>query len=194
MPVPLVRVLVAFSTNPSDPVPEWVDVTGDVRPWESPISIGLTGRSSELGSSEPAESSFGLSNPDGRYTWGNASSPYYPNVRPRRRVRIQVSPDGVSWFDRFDGLITEWPVSWAMPEVGGDAMVGIRAVDRLLLMGSKRRLRHAMAEELGTSSGQDSGWTLGSLLPYEGAPAWTADSGYPDESLYPAEDLYPTEA
>jgi hypothetical protein len=111
MAVPTVKVEIAFSTQPDDPSPVWVDVTGYTRCVTDPISI-TRGRQDRYETVQPSKLSLTLLNIDGRFTPGNISSPYYPNVKKGRKIRVSVIDNGVT-YRRFTGFIDEWPVTWA---------------------------------------------------------------------------------
>lgn len=152
-----VTVEISFSSNPDDPGQDWVDVT----PWlDTTSDITYTrGRPDEASSIGPGRLSLVLDNSDGRFTWGNTSSPYNPNVQPRKRIRVWVNED-LGWrFLRFDGYIEGWPVRYA----GGDAAqarVQITAADRLDRFGRTRVLRDALHEEFDTATYSGAVWVL----------------------------------
>lgn len=81
-----VRCEVAFATMPDDPAPAWVDLTSRVD-----LVAGISrsyGAADEFATVQPSSCSVTLDNADGALTPGNPSSPYYPNVRPQRRIRL----------------------------------------------------------------------------------------------------------
>lgn len=149
MPLPLVRLEGAFGSSPDDPVQVWTDITSYVLGQE-----GLSyqrGRTDEFSAVEPGQMSVVLDNSTGVFTWGNASSPFYPGVVPLVQLRLLVSADGITWWPRFVGHVTGWPTEFA-DEVAMDVRTTITAVDRLSRLGAKRRLRAPLEEELGVSS------------------------------------------
>lgn len=86
MSIPDVRVEVAFGSQPGDAVQSWTDVTSYVD-LSAPVSI-TRGRGDEFSRVQPSTCSLVLDNSDGRFTAGLSSSPYYPNVKIGRQVRI----------------------------------------------------------------------------------------------------------
>jgi len=153
MPVPQVRVQIAFSTAPDDPVQTWADVTTDVR-----LSDGISanrGRSDEFANVELGKLGLTLDNTSGAYTFGSGN----PNVLPGKRIRLLVSPDGDTWVPRFDGYVDGWPMGWA--NVVEQPRVTITATDRLSRFSRLRTLRDSLAEELGTAAVDQLGNTLG---------------------------------
>jgi hypothetical protein len=84
---------VAFMTKPVTTVEidfpgtgTWSDVTGYVSHGEITMTRG---RQDQHQTVQGGSCSFILDNPDGRFSAGNASSPYYPNVKLNRPLRIR---------------------------------------------------------------------------------------------------------
>lgn len=88
MSMPDVWCEIGFVKDPSDGSPLWRDVTADVE-WQDGVRISRR-RSHELDEIQPGTLSLTLNNPDGHYTAGNVSSPYYPNVKINRAIRIRA--------------------------------------------------------------------------------------------------------
>lgn len=134
-----IKVEVAFDSNFSTPAASrtWTDISTFVR---YDPGVGITwGRSGALQMSEPSVMSLTLKNADGRFTPGNVSSPYYPNVKLDRPIRVTVTPAGGTPSVRFTGYINEWPIAW--PAIAATyAEVTISAVSRTGRLG----LRNAM--------------------------------------------------
>lgn len=67
----------------------WTEVSSFV---STPQKVTITrGASDELAETQPGTASLALDNSDGRFTPGNAASPYYPFVRRNTPVRIAVT-------------------------------------------------------------------------------------------------------
>lgn len=79
---------IAFVKDTSDGSPLWRDVTSDVE-WQEGVRISRR-RSHELDEVQPGTLSLTLNNGDGRYTAGNTASPYYPNVKINRPIRVRA--------------------------------------------------------------------------------------------------------
>lgn len=185
MPVPALRVLVAFASAPEDPAQQWTDVSADVT---GEVTLER-GRPDEFSAVEPGRMSVTLDNSSGNYTYGNASGAHYPNVLPGKRIRVDVSADGGgSWSTRWDGYVDGWPMGWA-DGVAERPEVTITATDRLSRFGLTRLLRHALAEELGTAAAPTA--TTFVLAPVAD-PMPPDEDLTPGDSLYPAADLYPS--
>lgn len=106
----------------------WTDVTA----YQLPGSIGITvGRSDTDGRVQPGRmSGLRLDSTDGRFTVGNASGAYFPNVNSGKRVRISIKdPVSSSFIPRFVGRIDGWPLSWE--DNGSTCVVTISATDML---------------------------------------------------------------
>lgn len=136
MGIPTTKVEIAFTTQPEDPSPVYVDVTSSVR---LPVGISFTkGRQDQYETVQPARLSLTLMNPDGRFTPANVSSVYYPNVKKGRRIRVSQTWAGTTYI-RFTGFIDEWPVTWAdASTVMAD--VQITATSRIARLGHGKML------------------------------------------------------
>jgi len=106
MAIPTAKVEVSFTTQPDDPSPVWVDITSYVRlPLAEGGGIKITyGRQDQFETTQAARLSLTLINTDGKFTPGNVSSLYYPNVKKGRRIRVSSTWAG-STFIRFAGFI-----------------------------------------------------------------------------------------
>ncbi|MEU3293025.1 LamG-like jellyroll fold domain-containing protein [Streptomyces longwoodensis] len=114
----------------------WTDISAYVDQARSGVSI-TRGASDELSDTQPGTASLLLDNSDGRFTPGNAASPYYPFVRRNAPIRISVAvtptrtgagPWPLAMFgDDFDDDRVDpdlWPASsGGVTEVGGRARV-----------------------------------------------------------------------
>lgn len=156
-----VSVHIAFSSAPDAPVQMWEDVTQYVRLADG---IQITrGRADERASIEPGRLSLTLDNSDGRFTWGNPSSPYYPYVLPRKRIQVRMSEDEQYWtICRFDGYIDGWPAAYR--NIRERAVVQLTATDRLQRLGGARVLRDALHEECGHAAYSSAVWALGDTV------------------------------
>jgi hypothetical protein len=129
-------VEIAFSTQPEDPSPVYVDVTSSVR-----LLAGINiskGRQDQYSTVQPARLALTLINTDGRFTPGNVSSVYYPNVKKGRRIRVSETWNGVTYY-RFTGFIDEWPVEW--PDASAVfADVQVTATSRMARLGHGKML------------------------------------------------------
>ncbi|GIH98088.1 hypothetical protein [Planobispora takensis] len=144
----------------------WTDITGYVR-LDDRITI-TRGRGDEQAEVRPGTLSLVLDNRDGRFTPGSPASPYWPNVKKGRPIRVRVVHDGGE-STRFHGYVNEWPVTWD----GGTAVTlsHVTATDvfkRLGNLAAKRSLLelemlahhpdayYTLAEQSGARSAGDS--------------------------------------
>ncbi len=67
--------------------PTWNDVSQYVRVTDNQINI-MRGRSEGQSQISPGECSLTMDNRDGRFTAGNTSSPYWPNVKIGKKIRV----------------------------------------------------------------------------------------------------------
>lgn len=109
----------------------WTDVSEFVE-----LDQGITikyGRQDELSTADANTLDLELDNTDGRFTWGNASSPYHPNVKLGRPTRLVATIGGVDYV-RYTGYADGWPNRWPG---GGDTYSATRlaASSRLSRLG-----------------------------------------------------------
>lgn len=106
------RVEIAFASAADAVTPSWTDVTAYLH---FPAGVSIShGRQDEMAQVGTGTSAFVLDNTDGRFTPGNPASPYYPNVKLRRKVRISWRDPNVGtgpYTDRFVGYVDDWDTS-----------------------------------------------------------------------------------
>ena len=137
------KLEIAFGSDPDSASPVWTDCSAWLRD-----GVTITrGRTDEQQSVSPGRCTLSLDNSDGRFTPARAGSPYYPNVTPRRRMRLSL-PGPVYVFD---GHIDGWPVSWP---TGGQAfsVAALTATDLLQSMGAGRTLGSVIHETVMATS------------------------------------------
>ena len=138
--MPDVKVEIAFNAGVNTPAADrvWTDVSEWVE-----LADGLTisvGRQDERSTADANHLSLTLDNSDGRFTAGRALSPYYPNVRLNRPIRVSALPvDGIDWQVRFLGFIDEWPTEWNGTDAYAWATVS--ASSRLSRLGLQANLK-----------------------------------------------------
>jgi len=144
---PAAIVEIAFNAGYSTPAASrvWTDVTQYVRIVDG---IDIThGRQDEQGQADANSCRLVLNNSDGRFTPGLATSPYYPNVRIGRPLRITSTPTDGSASTRFVGYIDEWPVEWPAV-VDTFATSAISATSRIARLGTSAPLGNHIYEEI----------------------------------------------
>jgi len=136
---PLLQVQVAFANDPftASASLTWTtipDISIRLAPQinGSPISI-RRGKQSEFANVEAGTLTLRLDNRDRAFDSEYASSPYYPNVKPRKRIRVRASTDGGStWRQLFTGYVERWEPKY----IGFDAVVDVTASDAFKLLAS----------------------------------------------------------
>lgn len=105
----------------------WTDVTG----WVRGMELVEAGRDREQDRFRGGTCRLTLDNRDGRFSPFNTSSPYAPNVLPRRRCRVSVTWSGTT-YRRFLG----WNEDWVElhPEFGTDNVVEVEFRDGFALL------------------------------------------------------------
>jgi len=141
---PTKLVEIAFATTPDDPSPTWVDVTQWVQ--TDPGISSTRGRGDERSQISASTCTLRLDNADGRFTPEKTSSPYYPNVKKGRRIRVSVVHNAVT-YRRFTGYIDEWIVDWPSAKTN-QAFVSVTASSRLARLGRGANLRDIIGEEI----------------------------------------------
>lgn len=141
-----VVVEIAFDSGYTTPDASrtWTDVSQYV---ELAQFAGITfGRQDERATADANDLTLVLDNSDGRFTAGRAASPYYPNVKIGRPIRVTATPPGGTASTRFVGFINEWPVEWN----GSDAYARatVRATSRLSRLGFRAKLRSMLENEI----------------------------------------------
>ena len=104
----------------------WVDVTE----WVRGMDLQKAGRDREQDRFRGGVCRLTLDNRDGRFSPFNASSPYHPNVLPRRRCRVSTTYIGVE--RQFIGWNEDW--NETHPEKGRDNVVSVEFVDGFMLL------------------------------------------------------------
>lgn len=133
----------------------WTDVSEYVE-LQDGIKIDY-GRSDEVSAADANTMSLTLDNKDGRFTWGNTASPYYPNVKLGRPIRVTATVGG-SDYVRFVGYINQWPVEWP-GDSAGFATTSITASSRLSRLGLDSPIVNVVAKTV-ASVAPDYYWPL----------------------------------
>lgn len=136
---PTLLIQVAFADAPLTALASntWTDITAYVESFAT-----RRGRSDALGRIEAGAAQLVLDNSDRRFDPTFASSPYYPNVVPMKKIRISATYSAVT-YRLFTGFIEGWPPDWP----GGlDVKTTIRCVDAFTYF-AKKKLNGAYANE-----------------------------------------------
>lgn len=145
--VPDVTVEIAFNAGYSTPEADrvWTDVS-DWVDGDQTFTINR-GRGDEFNTAEASRlTGLRLDNTDGRFTAERPASPYYPNVKIGRPIRVTSTPLGGTPSVRFVGYIDQWPVEWA--GTGAHATATITAASRMARLGFDAKIRTLMDEFL----------------------------------------------
>ena len=167
-------VEIAFDDYPLIGSPAWYDITTDVR--------GFTisrGRKSELDEYKAGVATILIDNNRGDYDPASHASPYYPNVKPMRQLRIRAAYGGTTYTE-FRGFIESWPM-----QVKGhvDEVVTLKAVDGFKILQGAKDSTPQSTENSGTRVGNlldEAGWPSALRTIGSGAitvPAYTPDCG-----------------
>jgi len=156
--MPDVQVEIAWDSNYVTPAASrtWTDVSTYAELHDL-ITVAV-GRQDERSTADANDLTLTLDNSDGRFTALRSGSPYYPDVKIGRPIRVKVTPPGGSTVPRFVGFIDEWPVEWDGTDAYAKAT--IRATSRMSRLGLTAKLK-SMAEQEILNAGPVGYWTLG---------------------------------
>lgn len=128
MALPTIKLEVAWTNNPFDPAPTWVDESANL------LSISTKrGRQYELNQNDTGTATIVVDNSDGRYTPERTSSALYPNVLIDRQVRISATWASVT-YPLWQGFITSYtPTTDAMTLAYSEMQFG--CVDAFAFLG-----------------------------------------------------------
>ena len=117
---PDVTVEIQFDGVNWTDVSKWLDLGYELNP--------KRGRESEMGDPiTPGTLTFTLVNDDGRFSPGNPSSPYYPNVVKGVAYRISIKVGGTP-SPRAYGTVQKWAVTW-LDSIGNSAITTVTGTD-----------------------------------------------------------------
>jgi hypothetical protein len=122
--MPAARVEIAFNAGyaTADADRVWTDVSEYVE-LEDRITIDH-GRQDELTVADANTLRLTLDNSDGRFTVGRVASPYYPNVKLGRPIRVSVMTVEGHTSVRYVGFIDDWPCEWDGTDAYASAKIG----------------------------------------------------------------------
>lgn len=140
-----IKCEIAFDTPPGSSSPVWTDVTAWLLAHAAHAPRIRRGRQDEFADVQPGTLALTLDNSDGRFTAGRAASPYYPNVKRGRRIRLSAIYAGTTYY-RFDGYVDRWPQQW-IGSAAKYAEAQLTATDRQARLGRAGMLRSIVEEE-----------------------------------------------
>lgn len=149
------EVSVAWGNDPFDASPTWDDITAYVRGFAVD-----RGRSAVFERMKAGTGTLILDNSDRRFDPLYGSSPYSPDVKPLKPVRIRATYN-LTTYPIFQGYVESITQQW--PLSGHDAVCTMRIVDGFSLM--------ARAEVTSTEVQEDAGTRLGNILDDIGWPS-----------------------
>lgn len=144
--MPDVMVEVAWNAGFTTPSAEraWTDVSEKVE-LKANLVVNF-GRSDQRSDADANQLRLTLDNSDGRFTAGNTASPYYPNVKLDRPIRVTAVPvDGPEQV-LFLGYVNEWPVEFNGTDAYASATIS--ASSRLSRLGMVQALRSVIETEI----------------------------------------------
>lgn len=124
--MPSIRVAVAFDSQPLETIQLYEAVTDYARDTST-----KRGRQFELDRIEAGNAHLLLDNLDGRFNPENTASPYYPNLKPTKRLRVSAEWASVA-YHLFTGFLEGYPQEY--PHTGFDRVVSQDAVDAYMAL------------------------------------------------------------
>lgn len=161
MSQPDLKVYLALTTRPTETA-TWEDVTA----YTESVPQIQRGRSDEFSRFEPGICRALMRNADRRFDPSYAAGPYYGNLRPMRRIKIEATWDGIV-YPLFAGYLDGFPPEFS----AGDGWAELSAQDGFKVLG-RCELNSAMPQELSSDRVNRVldliGWTTGNC--------WVLDS------------------
>lgn len=108
--------------------PVWTDITSWVRDTGVKVSRG---KQSEIPTYATSSLSLTLDNRDRRFDPEYTAGPYYPNVEPRKRIRVRATWNSTT-HTLWTGYVESWPQRY--PGANFDSVVEVTAFDALGLL------------------------------------------------------------
>lgn len=187
--MPRCRVEVAWETPPrTRPAPEeWTrvdDALAEELDEHNPTLRALTvrrGAPAKIPDVEAGDATAVIDNRSRALDPANASSPWAPNVRPRRRIRFVLELEDDSELPLFTGFIERLPIGWEV----GDGWVEVTATDLLGLVAGDV-LPPSVFHEVILSTGPTHYWPLN-----EEVGNVAEDLAGTDDARYVADDPSP---
>lgn len=123
MSLPAVTVQCAFASKPGASNPAWQDISGYLIDFDT-----RHGRTYETDQVSAGSLTVTLDNADRSFDPTYSAGQFYPNVLPRKRIRVTCVWNSVTSY-LFDGYVDRWPPVWTGPD---DATVTVTARDAFL--------------------------------------------------------------
>lgn len=145
----------AFISNPTG-IPTWTSISQYIRSFS--VSRG---RSDELGRMQAGTAQVLLNNQTRAFDPYNTASPFYNNVLPKKRFRLQATWNSIT-YPVFQGFVEKWPQTWGGG--GRQAETNVTVTDAFSLFGQAMLNASYAAELSGARVGHvlDSvGWGTG---------------------------------
>lgn len=123
MSLPDVVCRIGFASTPGESLAStsWTDVSDYVLAFDT-----SRGKTHELERMQAGTCRVQLDNQDRRFDPSNASSPYYPNILPMRRLQLRAT-NASGTYDIFTGYVEDWGQTWELN--GKRAVCEVSATD-----------------------------------------------------------------
>jgi hypothetical protein len=156
-----ITVECAFATAPLAVTPTWTDISAYVRR----IDVQQGGRQNGLDQFQAGTATIELDNSDRRFDPLYTAGAYYPNVLPRKKIRVRVTYSAVT-YDLWCGYVDGWPTTGEPSNHLG--ICTVTATDGFKML-SRQRLPIDPTNPVG--DGETIAVRVGRLLDYAAWPA-----------------------
>jgi hypothetical protein len=125
---PDLRAYVDFTNPGASPSTTWTDITGYChRLGDGLLAHIERGRNYERAQTDSGILNLTLDNSKGAFDPENTSSPFYPNVKSTRKIKIEATWLGVT-YGLFHGRVEEWPRIWKAAGYWGEVGLTARGI------------------------------------------------------------------
>lgn len=128
------QILIDFTAQPLDPLD--FSTATDVTQYVQSISTDRGKQAEDDDHVQAGTATVVLENDDGRFDPNNTGSPYAPNVKPMKRLRVRATnPADSTVYDVFTGYIMSWPQQYADGEA--ETLTVLNCVDAFTILANE---------------------------------------------------------
>lgn len=128
------QVLIDFAAQPLDPLD--FSAATDITQYVQSISTDRGKQAEDDDHVQAGTATIVLENDDGRFDPNNTGSPYAPNVKPMKRLRVRATnPADAVVYDLFTGYIMSWPQQYADGEA--QTLTTLNCVDAFTILANE---------------------------------------------------------
>ena len=127
---PDIRVYVDFTNPGANNTYTWTDITQYCRRLGPGTLMTIDrGRNYERGQTDAGTCNIVVDNSTGVFDPANTQSPFYPNVKPVRKIKVEATwPVGGTLYHLFEGRVEDWPRKWLASGFYGEVTITARGI------------------------------------------------------------------